>query len=270
MLWRVLKDSNPEVLCFYEPCHPKLSDLIKKHPPGIVNDLHQDVLFDEYYRAFKDPVSTFRDALSRTEVYPNSMGEIRERVSKFVDTEKDFILQTNRWHFDLGNIHSEYGCSLLHVLRNPFRVWDSVQRGIRKQGKAGYQLRRFMMNRSLGDFFGSNSIYLTAKKVHPHSEPLFTTSFQRFIAGWVISNFYAVNAVRQAGGTALTYESILASGGDVLDTLSINNVRLHQHASIRRMETKFLETKEQAEISGICRRFGIEDQFNAIIALIDE
>lgn len=270
MLWKVLKDSNPEVLCFYEPCHPKISDLLQAHPIGAVNELHEDVLFDEYHQAFENPVPAFQDGLSRTKVYPDSFEQIRERISKFVNTDKDIILQTNRWHFHLMEIHAKYGCSLMHTLRNPFHVWDSVQRGIREQGRLLYELRRIAMNRSLGDFFGSNSIYLTAQKVHPHPEPLLATSFERFIAGWVISNYYAVNAVRSAGGTILTYESILASAGNVLDALSSDKLQWHRHASIRRKEVKFLEPEERAQLAAICKRFKIDDLFHALLEMIGE
>ncbi len=270
MLWKIVKDSNPDMLCFYEPCHPSLSDLICEHPEGHVNDLHGYVLFDEYHHAFDMSEGVFNDALSQTKIYPDTYDQISERVSRFTCLDQACVLQSNRWHYFLEELHSEYDCALMHVLRNPFKVWDSIQRGIRQQGEFSYQIRRLLRNRSLGEFFGSDAIYQKSMKVHSLQPPLFLSSFERFIVGWILSNDIAVKAVLAHSGTVLTYESILSSGGDVLDALDLAGVRFDQHAFVRRQAVTFLDSTEYNKIASICTRFGMEDVMEDLLKSIGE
>lgn len=268
MLWQIVKDSNPGVFCFYEPCHPDLGDLIRQHPMGTTNDLHEQVLFDEYYRAFGSDDRSFDDPLSKSEVYPNTFDEVDARVAAFLHVDKPYVLQTNRWHYFLNELHHAHGCGLMHVLRNPFRVWDSIQSGVRDQGEFRYQFRRVLRNRTLGLFFGSDRIYEVARGRHSHPTPVFSTSLERFLVAWVLSNQAAVEATLSVGGTVLTYESILSSGGEVLDTLQIAGLSFSKYGSVRHKSVVFLTVPERQQIERICVRFRVEDKLDDLLKSI--
>lgn len=268
ILWEVVKRSNPDMVCFYEPCHPDLLPLLKEHPKGRVNPLHGMVVFDEYHDNFSD-LTIFDDSLSRTKVLPESIEPVMERIARFELLGKPYILQANRWHLHLGELSRHYACPVLQLVRNPYRVWDSIQRGIRNQGKLSYQIRRFLVNRSLGDFFGSNRIYEICSRHAAIKPPRFSTSFERFIVGWLLSNDRAVQSALRTGGEILLYEDLCRSGGKVLKDLNLGGVRFDASGIIRQKASVFLNDSELRKLRSIARKYGVSGKLDRLLECLD-
>lgn len=268
VLWKLVKQSNPDIVCFYEPCHPELLPLLNEHPKGRVNPLHGMIVFDEYHESFPD-LTIFDDSLSRTAVLPESIEPIMGRIARFESLGKPYILQANRWHLHLEELSRHYGCPVLQLVRSPYRVWESIQRGIRNQGKLTYQIRRFLINRTLGEFFASNQIYEICSRHAAIKHPRFSTSFERFIVGWLISNYCATQSALKTEGKIVIYEELCHSGGEILKDFDLRGVRFDECGMLHRKASVFLNDSELLKLRSIARKYGVTAELDRLIEVLE-
>ena len=127
MIWNLLKRSNPEKNIFYEPLNPYLSYYIRSEAYyDVPNPLHNMYLFQEYSQignGFIDQIVDKHPALNHP--LPNNKKELYEYLQLFHVLDNS-ILQVNRLHFHLNDIHKKYNAKIIHVIRNPFDVYHSI------------------------------------------------------------------------------------------------------------------------------------------------
>jgi len=214
-VWDNIKKSNPGTGVFYEPCHPELIKFVMSDEE--LNSLHGIELWQEY-RIFgqkllsKHPYIGCSAYGKRVESYV----ELFEEYSR--NNNKNLVLQSNRWHFELGNF-LEQGYGVVHVVRSPKDVLLSMKTAYtsRESSRFAQFLKRILINYNVSGFweFGSLMDYLTA--IHSceslrngAKRNAFSLGLEeQFILIWTLVNYYAIRMLeKNEKGSVVSYEKL--------------------------------------------------------------
>ena len=140
ILWKVMKESNPKLLHFYEPfslAYHKSRKIfygdvyanreklrrrsIKLHGFYPYEDYEKNGLYEKCLMMCEE---RYDPIVSR---YDES---VREYLDFFHTLGQDCTLQPNRCHFILKEIQKDFGCNVLHIIRNPYRQVKSFKRSM--------------------------------------------------------------------------------------------------------------------------------------------
>jgi len=271
IIWKIIKDENPDKVVFYEPCHANLFEKINAYEEsGRVKDAwHGMALWDEYLE-YKEILPSLR------QWHPNigkSLPDNMMKLNRYIDIfhtlpHTDVILQTNRWHFVLD--HLPFECSLFHVIRSPLDVFNSMITQYRNQGRFKLLKKTGLMDMFA---FGINQMfdYVTihyGSRIHRKFAFFKKTGnsiFSKFLIVWVLSNWVAISTVLDREGTILTYEKLVS------DAASVENI--FRRKGIR-FSTRKIHTAKQSSgyLSGYLLQqiesVGLSDEYKMIRSAI--
>lgn len=131
LAFKILKESNPNSLVFYEPLN---KNLMKYASENVGNDFHNADLWGNY--------ATLPDAVLRLNpglrsVLSHSIDDVSDYLKSLKgETEKRSIYQTNRLHllFANKNFTSKYRC--IHLIRDPLEIYRSFLDGMSRRHKS--------------------------------------------------------------------------------------------------------------------------------------
>ncbi len=222
VFWKIVRASNPETIVFYEPCHEEILKYIARFTEEpFIDELHNMSLWDEYVAI---PGLTERIARKHPNpglgmVFPEDRDRLLSYIGIYDELPSPTILQSNRWSFALKDIAERFETGLIHIIRNPFDVFDSMTRIYFNQGSALKQMVKkggkplFASNAfQIGVMFdqvhkltGKPAVNLTSLERLHYS----LNAFDAFLVAWVMSNRAAVADVMAKDGMIISYENFL-------------------------------------------------------------
>ena len=250
MMYKILKNSNHGIDCFYEPLHPSLFREITKN---VATSLHKFYPWDTYntpcFNSVKETYKFYHGKLKNTgdDIIPLDFKEIKRLFDIFHNLKNDVILQPNRCHFVLKDIAQTYNCKLIHIIRNPVNTWISqtitppvknriwlkrkyqlMNNILGKHGKRYFLTNYLPRNKNIGKFFFGDANYkLVAEKFNrPVSEK---NQLNKMLTNWTYFNYHAFTQVNSANGMIVFYEDIVLDPKQWLQKMSeFSNVNFDQ------------------------------------------
>jgi len=279
LLWKIMRESNPDAYVFSEPLHNELfyaiylEQTLNQHSHGYPTT-------DEFVEQGEDFLNCIRQhhPLLGGDVYTFKGREVIEYLRIFDSLDKPVILQPNRLHFILSQVVQAFGCKVAHLIRHPFDVFLSVMftspklKAFREStGRNPYLLRVFRNPNQyfldeqynfISKFFGiGKSLHLPCKFLKPKIYYL-----QRFILCWTLSNWYAVRETDKSKGVVVRYEDIVSSE-DALQTLE-NYAGVRCDPTKVKIKSSFVKKYTKSDESLCLRlamRAGIEDKYRYLL-----
>ena len=218
-IWKSLKDTLPEYLGLYEPLHPKLAKYIQNARMHHTKDpLHNEFLWDDYLAIdkkkmnvilLKHPNMTFHGIQSKK--------KLQDYLDEINTLKQDVFLQPNRMHFFLELPKQRYNAKIVHVIRDPIDVFQSMRSAYYKntplwlfpikQITEIYNLQKKNAFQIHQDFH-----WILNHKKYPHKLSILKKTkmeydlFGKFVFVWVLSNYFAIKSLEKNKGYLLIYE----------------------------------------------------------------
>ncbi len=233
LLWKIMRDSNPDMYVFCEPLHNDLFNAM--HREQVLNQYgHGYSTTSEYIALGEEFLTRVRQShpLLGTDVYTYKVDEVVKYLNIYDSLDKPVILQPDRMHFLLSDIADVFDCKVAHIIRHPLEVFLSVMfsspklKTVRKLTGIDPCFLRLLHNSNpffleeqydfICRYFGLLQTLNTpyGKYIYPKRYYL-----ERFIICWTISNWYAVNEIDKANGLIVRYEDIVSRSEDTFQTL---------------------------------------------------
>lgn len=221
-LWRSMQKSFTDHMCFYEPLHPHLPMYIAKEKLHKKKHIFHDVnLWNEYLTLNETALSRLlAHHPMRLKAGITAPEQLFQYFDQFDNMAKEVILQPNRAHFFLNEIAQNYGCKVIHVLRNPSDVYKSIMAAysVSDQHNAVSSflrsvLKRYRKDRTFGirdefNWIKKNRPTISLSKDDNFASARQISAYQKYVAVWIISNYNAVLGVRRAKGLVCCYEEL--------------------------------------------------------------
>ena len=215
IIWKILKESNPEQVVFYEPCHESLIELVDKYKESEnkINKLHGMDIWKEYveYYEFFQELKLYHPNINQP--VPISYPNVKEYVYKFDRFSQDCILQTNRWHLFLGELKSDFNIPIIHIIRSPIDVYSSIITKYYESNEFISPWKRFIKN-NLKIIFDKRAfnieswykeIIILYPKITSRYNYVMLTTFEKFFITWILTNYFALKNI----DNILIYEQLL-------------------------------------------------------------
>ncbi len=280
IIWKILKKSNPNALVLYEPCHELIVHHLEEYQrKPFVDETHGMDIWEDYTKApgLIDKIRQTHPNLGKGRLLPESADDLLRYVTIFDQLDKDIVLQTNRWSFHLKEITESSGCKTIQVVRNPIDVYRSIMGIYFKQGAAPKRaiknlLKPLFINKAFGlgpmykhtwnKFGGASHGWEPPSKTAINMRP-----FNTFLITWTMANYSALKATQGAGGTFVSYETVM-NNPDELKTITNESTGLEfNHVGIltepkRRL---FITDAERCVLVAKAEQLNINEEFNCIL-----
>jgi len=215
-IWNNMKVSNENLMAFYEPCHPHLLKLHLEES-GVMNKLHQMELWKEYRNIYMDVLTT-HPYISSSAYGKRVIDYISVFESEAKNMDRDLLLQSNRWHFELENFGTE-NYHVMHVLRAPDSVFDSMRKEyLNNDNLFVSAVKLLKMNVWNDNFWEFGELFQFVSSVYPtkYTSGSFRrlnkfkfTLDEKFVFLWTISNYLAMKQLEKIENSSLlSYEQL--------------------------------------------------------------
>jgi hypothetical protein len=277
MLFHQVNESLPEnIIGFYEPCYPLLGLVVRNEDSSNVSNIHGSTLWKSYQNL---PEDLFEELL-RNHPNPDKKGIQNDRalmdyLKIYHEMSKDTFLQTNRYHLYLSMINNEYKPAVIHIIRNPISVFESIKKAYtgNAKGLKGW-IKNVRVRLGPGDFFGNKSEFnfLLQRTGKPTSlyqnwnlkyffKPTF---FERIIVNWTISNYAALKAIEKNGNKLVVYEELVSRPQEVFAEISTTiGIDVKAPATIKNSK-EHISREATIKLKHILRKFNLESEFEYI------
>lgn len=220
-IWKSLKDTLPRYLGLYEPLHPKLAEHIQKARIDHTKDpLHNEFLWDDYLAIEKEKMnSILLKHPNMTFFGIQSKEKLQDYLDEINTIKQDVFLQPNRMHFFLDLPKQRYNAKIVHVIRNPIDVFQSMRSAYYKNTPFWlFPIKKITENYNLqkkNAFQVHQDLHWIIKHQKKSSPPnilkrikLEYDLFGKFVFVWVISNYSAIRSIENNKGYLLVYEKL--------------------------------------------------------------
>lgn len=302
MMWNLVKKSNPDLLCMYEPFHPELFRKLITDDPNKSFELHKLAVWSDYFKLDQPQLEKLRK-LHNIEVVPLNF----EKWSGYIDfisyLSNSVFLQPNRAHFILEELHKNYSCPTIHLVRNPLDtmvsfglvdkqgnpVPDIPSKGSNLTKKAKRVFTELSKSKNSNDFLYLTNFFLSAgKKGHSISNYSYKETYEilvknnfikkpefepdnldKFLLVWTAVNIHAKKQIENIGksGFYLHYENIVSDPQTTLAPLkTIKNIKIDPLA-IEMRKTAIREFPEpfKKQVHAKIEKLGIVELVKSIL-----
>lgn len=210
ILWRMIKEANPDALHLYEPLHDKLFRLIEEE--GSV--MHGTSLWDDYKKISPKPLNEMRlKHRDCTNLF--RLHDIQRYLDVINSIEGRVILQPNRMHFILKDVAQRYDCKVVHLTRAPADCFLGFAEIFAMYGRNLTENYNWWIDNICGFVtFFKNQYEAMVEKFHA---PNVADFLDKWLVVWTYQNYYAVE---QADGE----EVITVSLEDIADGTGIEKI----------------------------------------------
>ncbi len=276
IVWKIFRDSNPDIISFYEPCHEEILDRLElfRNKPYI-DKLHNISVWDEYFKVpgLIPMIQRSHPNLAKGNIFPDNAGDVVDYSKVYDDLDADVILQTNRWGLFLEEIHKELCIPVMHITRNPFDVYRSMQNVYFGQGSPA---KNIVKNVFTGHFskkaFGILNMYENISgKFDIHTRERKTRlgarfnskAFDMFFIVWSITNYYAIKAMEDGQGLALEYEAMLKRPDEAKEAIEAKFAVAFNHKGILNQPARemFLSGEEKEMLLKTAEELKVYNEF---------
>jgi len=282
LLYKIIKQSNPEKLIFYEPFHNDLFLYLSNHKIGQIDKVHNIPLWDEYLLQGKEFIDKLREKHPCiNEPFPIDASKVISYLDIFHNLQAQVVLQPNRMHFVLGKIAQYYNVPCAHIIRDPLDTYLDIINTYRQKRNREVvfiadilrkfnllPLRKaFAMDKGLEfifRYFGKPAKWKDiAFKIRHYNDNLGI-----FVVNWVISNYQAINDLEKYNGLLIRYEKLVECPFEVFGELSeFSGIRFNERSSkiilkgfIRRYNYKLVKKFERK-----ITEYGVDREWNYIV-----
>ncbi|MGK7345526.1 MAG: hypothetical protein ACNS63_06935 [Candidatus Nitrospinota bacterium M3_3B_026] len=269
--WKIIKESNPELYVFYEPCHEMILERVKDFRRGReVDKVHNMRLWGEYSRvpSLMKKIRSKHPNLGKGNILPKDARAVVEYARIFHELDRDSVLQTNRWSLFLGELHGALGCGVIHMIRNPFDVYGSMWNVYMRQGTAP----KVLLKKALRPFFAGRAFHLrrmfdlVVKKFGDPGAGGGTGAFDMFLAVWIHLNHHAIQAARRTGGAVLVYEAMTRDPERARGMIESRGAAFNHEGALRKSERpRFIEEREKEILLKKAGDMSLEEKMNIIL-----
>lgn len=237
-LWQTLKNEIHNHISVYEPLNPDIPwSMRKEAETREFFSLHNQPLWEFFYRNLNwqqqaklliNHPNTGTHGINHEQALINYFDLIE---SYFPD--QSIYLQTNRAHFFLDTLINKYNCKLIHIIRNPVYVYQSIINAFYKGEHNNFfkkGIKKVTGKITLGYAFEIDKEFhwIQQKLGYPYffqETILFRLfhhfyNFEKFVTNWVISNYYALKHIENNGGLVLYYEDFLHDKNNTFNTIN--------------------------------------------------
>ncbi len=134
LLWWIVKKSNPNSLCFYDPLDPKLFDIIYNPPQNSYKPLiwidylsdefkEVELVFRHHHEVLRSKYANLLGSRFEYDVLPKEVGEVSPLFDTLNEIHPSIVIHSNRCHFILDKLAECYQCKFIHIVRNPIDTW---------------------------------------------------------------------------------------------------------------------------------------------------
>ncbi len=210
------------------------------------------------------------------DVVPFCIEEVHQLFDLLHNLDAEVILQTNRCHFIMSSLSEMYGCEVAHIVRNFADVWASmITAPLRKRSwlRPAYRMLRegpfgeWVLTRifpkvgSVGKLFFIEEDFQRLSR--RYELPACRDYLDKMLIVWAYFNYHAVEQVRSAGGTCISYESLVRDPDRTLKYLSDRtSVRFEKAIRITKREVHF---KVSESYRSRIRKLGLSNMIERIL-----
>lgn len=284
VLWKIIRESNPNMYVFCEPLHNELFSSIYREQT-LKEMSHGYSTTDEYVKqgdCFLKRLRESHPAINGDMVYSYSINNVANYLKIFNSLDAPSVIQPNRLHFILSDLAEIFSCKIVHIIRHPLDVFLSVMfsspklKKIRNLYGINPYLLRLFKNKNpyfldqqcefISHYFG-----IALPRMNPLVKYVFSKKFylQKFILAWTIANWHAVLEVDKAKGLIIRYEdfndknmlNVLSEFGEII--IDSSKVKIHERAIGKFRSQDFSICHKIAKDIGIHKEFkALADRFN--------
>ncbi len=278
IFWKILKESNQNYTVFYEPCHDQLPFLLERYRENKIKDnMHGMLLWEEYLKNKELFEAIKWEHPNVGSVLPLDGEKLCKYVKIYHDIPKNTVLQSNRWHFFLREVKEITGCKLVHIIRNPFDIYNSIQKLHFKDLPSG--LVKYYRN-SFGFFlrgkaFGIDNMYeiLFQRYGKPvwinnrfHRIRFRLRTFHKFLICWTLSNLAAMQGIGNTNGYLVIYENMINDPEGFKNEFEKKIGINFQIDELRKNYDKpFLSSQEKELLFKYARKLCIENELSSVL-----
>jgi len=291
LTWQILKKSNYDSRVFFEPLNKNIFIYIqtKRDFP-----LHGINVWEEYENLYDDIITKLRllhPCLNNP--LPDNSKLLIDYLDIFNDLEGKIIIKSTRLHFHMNVIIDKYRPFIIHIIRNPYYVFKSINERITIQSIETYLplasnlIRNLLKVNPWRNPFDLKDIAFWIYKRYGkpshlggrfYLEYMFFNFklFDCFVLSWVISNYEAIKQLLSYENKSfiLFYDSFIEDPENISANLNnklqaskfkirfdINGVKIRKikqyfkNSSYKLFKEKFLKSVKQ---------LGIEEEFRFI------
>ncbi|VAX18151.1 hypothetical protein MNBD_NITROSPINAE03-699 [hydrothermal vent metagenome] len=280
ILWKILRDSNPSMSVFYEPCHEQIMDNLKKFRQEPFDDEVQGFrVWNEYMEipGLMEKIDKNHPNSGRGNLFPEKAEDVVAYVEIYDQLKKNCILQTNRWSFCLAEIGRAYDCRVIHIIRNPFDIYSSMLKVYMGQGSA----LKCLIKSALKPFYAGKAYgiidmyeFVVRKFDHNYgkldgkSGLLFKESpFNMFLIVWTLSNYHAIKGLEAIGETVIVYEKFTSNSKRAEKLVERAGEVLFKCDGVlkKSKRAEFADNEEKDELINITEKLGVGKEMRYIL-----
>tara|TARA_R110001583_G_scaffold34238_3_gene115158 strand:+ start:2846 stop:3733 length:888 start_codon:yes stop_codon:yes gene_type:complete len=276
-VWEALRKSNCNSVVFYEPCHEKLPLIL-----DVVSDeediLHGKKLWNEYFEngIFSSVIRKVHPNLGV--VYPSESRKVLDYIDIYNELESNVILQTNRWHEYLYDIHKEYGAVVVHLIRNPVDIYASFEESLFKNRNGFSKIKSYILRYVFfEDVFYVNETFYFLKRRTAKGELkyrgfkrkiclIFHSRFEKFMYAWILYNYQAFVDCKRIGGHVAIYEEL--GQGKLTNYFNLIGYDFDE-VLLKPKRVVFITDDEVCRLSVVADKIGLLSEFKYILKEIN-
>ncbi len=285
LLWKLIRDSSYDSICLYEPDHPFLAYHLKNYEIHKKMDpLHKLPVWEDYFKL--DMPSRQKICLENPftkDKFAPSPSSINDYVNKIDKLDEKIILQTNRFHFALGEIKTNKKIKKIHIVRNPYDVFKSINRNYLLGKKGIIRLIKLLVkpiykSSSMGidkmvSWIASHT-GVPMGLARPGIKPIIFlrySFFELFIICWIVSNYHALISINENMDMCISYEKLVTETKNVLKDISsyLNIDDLNEDLVIKKQCGR-LPLCINTRIISIVKKHNLQQEWDYISSIIPE
>lgn len=278
IIWRALKEANPDISVFYEPCHGDLLKHIDRVQSNReISTLHNMHLWDEYLidQSLLKDIKFYHPNTGKS--FPSSITDFIEYINVFDKHSAQYILQSNRWHFYLQALSSRMGFNVIHVIRSPLDVYESIKnKYIDETCSTSLKIiKKIFLPFINGDVFETDNFYeylfwRYQRNVSPLTRKVKFQKkrwslFEKFVFVWTLSNYEAIRQVTECDGDILVYEKMENDPAYAEDIFSKYSVEFNADMIINRPGSRFIGGDGVDALFRTARKVGVLEEYTYIL-----
>lgn len=294
VLFRIVKESNKNMLVVYEPLQPEMFYSLIVGRKGEENELHGYPVFDSNFELYQlNPnLRKLHEKIKLSYFFFNKF--LIRYLDEINKIKKATILQTNTLHFLLSPLCKRYNCRFIHIIRNPLDEWHSFNNptllGKIEKERKFQKIKRFFSNITkegytkaiiylpylirmkkylkylgkMGPFHLEMEFKELCKKFKIN-EKIGKDKFDGFILLWTFINYYAIkqtNLKKEKIGKIIWYEDLLDDPRKKLRELQ-NFSKINFKTGIVNLNKSSLFKFNSSDVEEFwkrCKRMGIENK----------
>lgn len=249
LIWKVLHDNHKSVV-LYEPLNPDLN--VHMSGKDLTDKLHGLNLWESYKTFDFETRQLLVDKLPTSEErYLSEESDLIGYLNIIDNMPFSTILQTNRAHYSLSDIHKHYDSGIVHIIRHPKDVLVSIEKASYVSYKSWLKaLYKWLTSHTevccdkffIGKEFESIKYREGLETYYSQSPPLLKRPSRlrrMFSLVWIFSNYKALRLTEESDGLIVTYRDIVQHPCLVDNFLSdfLGCKRLDLDNYVRRKET---------------------------------